>query len=143
MDTVSKGGVSVKRGSAGGAGSSPARRTLRGLFLATWQGWRHGHVKGFESQTKRLLQGVSCLEDSSPVVLRLCSVFRHMENRGLDHRAMQRNSLVILNPAEVGCPSSAQITTKRMQGPGSRWDFGSAGRDPSVQSTQILPEGRR
>lgn len=38
MDTDSQGGVSVKRGSAGGADCSPARQTVRGLFLATWQG---------------------------------------------------------------------------------------------------------
>lgn len=66
-----------------------------------------------------------------------------MENRGSGPQSNTKELPGDSDPCEVGCPSSAQITTKRMQGPGSRWDFGSAGRVPSVQSTQILPEGRR
>lgn len=125
MDGFSKCGISVKRGSAGGAVSSPARRTLsryKGLVpgdmagagdMGTCRASRFRQnvfckgVSGFRTVAARmpgkgragwpyvrfgmdkLEASVNLspdeeigLEDSFPVVLRLCSVFLQMETRG-------------------------------------------------------------
>lgn len=64
------------------------------------------------------------LDPSYLVAMRLGSGFLPMGVEGPDHRAMQRNFIVVPAPAEVGYAPSAQITGNGPQGPGGCSELG-------------------
>lgn len=80
------------------------------------------------------------LEDSYLVTMRLCFGFRHVRNKGLGHRAVERGSLVVLAPAEGGISIGSSDDNKRDAGPRVRGACWMCRERRESESAEILQE---